>query len=314
MRHLTLPPNNLTVSVLCLGTDRFGTVIDEAQAFRLLDGFVAAGGNFVDTAHVYADWVPGAPKSASEKTIGRWLKARNNRQEIVIATKGGHPDPANLDLPRLSSAELLRDLQESLACLQTDYVDLYWLHRDDPSIPAGELIEFLHEQVAAGKIRCFGCSNWRAGRIREAIDYAAAHGLQGFVANQPEWSLAVPNPSARTDPLLVQFDEAGFDLHRQTGLAVIPYSAQAKGFFSKLEEQGAGGLPEEHREAYDNGTNRRRFERARRLASRYAVSINQVALAYLLAVRHGSGDRQQNTGAARRQPEGRRPGARAGRD
>lgn len=282
MRYLVLPRTNLTVSVLCLGTDRFGTAIEQAQAFRLLDNFFAAGGNFVDTAHVYADWVPGAPKCASEKTIGRWLKAGNHRHEIVIATKGGHPDLATLDRPRLSRAELQRDLDESLTCLQTDSIDLYWLHRDDPSIPAGELIEWLHEQTVAGKIRCFGCSNWRAERIREAIDYAVAHDLPGFVANQPEWSLAVPNPSARTDPLLVPFDRAAFDLHRQTGLAVIPYSAQAKGFFSKLEAQGAEGLPEEYREAYDSETNRRRFERARRLAQKYAVSINQIALAYLL--------------------------------
>ncbi|MCE7980223.1 MAG: aldo/keto reductase [Caldilinea sp. CFX5] len=282
MRYITLPNTNLTASSICLGTSNFGATIPQADAFALMDAFVEQGGNFLDTAHVYANWIPTLPKSISEKTIGAWMKARNNRHQIIIGTKGAHPDLATMHISRLAPADIVQDLNESLQHLQTDYIDLYWLHRDDPTRPVGVIIDALDAQVKAGKIRAFGCSNWSTARMKAAFDYANAHGCHGFVANQPMWSLAQPNPAAFGMPGLAAMDEAMFAFHQQSGWAIIPYTSQARGFFSKVATQGIAGLSDRDRQAYGNAANEQRAAVVRQLAQEYQSSPAQIALAYLL--------------------------------
>lgn len=277
MRIVTIPASDLSPSQLCLGTNRFGTDIPSPDAIALLDAYTAEGGNFVDTAHIYADWIPGT-RSASEKTIGQWLAERKNRQQMLIATKGGHPRLETLEFPRLSRKALYQDVEESLGFLQTDYIDLYWLHRDDPRLPVADILGTLNDPVAAGKIRHFGCSNWQTARLVAANAYAAAGQLRGFVANQPNWSLAVLNDGAITDKTLTAMDQAGLDYHRQTGLAAIPYSAQAKGFFQKLPDH----LKPRDRELYWNETNLQRAKKVRLLAERYGASVSEIVLGYLM--------------------------------
>ena len=172
MRYRNIPGTDLYPSSICLGTGLMGSTIDREHSFQLLDTLVEMGGNFIDTAHVYGDWVPGG-KSLSEKTIGIWAKERGIRNRVMIGTKGAHPALSSMSIPRLSHREIVNDLDESLEYLQTEYVDLYWLHRDDPNRPVADILETLNEQVAAGKIRYFGCSNWRVQRIREAMQYAS---------------------------------------------------------------------------------------------------------------------------------------------
>jgi aryl-alcohol dehydrogenase-like predicted oxidoreductase len=284
MHYVRIPGTDLVPSRICLGTNRFGTLIDQQSAFSLLDAYVDMEGTFIDTAHVYADWIPGAPKSASENTIGRWLRTSGKRDKIVLATKGGHPDLSTLDISRLSRGEITSDVHDSLRYLQTDHLDLYWLHRDDPARPVAEMLETLNEMVKAGKIRHFGCSNWRVSRIQEAMDYSDGHGIKGFVASQLLWSLAVPNREALSDPEhLAVFDQTSLDFHKKTGLAVIPYSSQGQGFFSKLDTVGVSGLKESDRRAYYNDTNVGRFPRIRDLAVKYAVSIAEIVLSYLIS-------------------------------
>lgn len=136
MQLIHLPATALNVSPICLGTGEIGTRLDRNASFRLLDAYVDAGGNFLDTAHVYGDWVKDVERSICEKTIGAWLQSRANRARIVLATKGGHPDLHTMNVPRLSRAEIIQDIDESLQFLQTDVIDLYWLHRDDPLCPS----------------------------------------------------------------------------------------------------------------------------------------------------------------------------------
>jgi aryl-alcohol dehydrogenase-like predicted oxidoreductase len=282
MNTVNIPHTHLNPGCLCLGTNRFGTVISRQDAFVLLDAFVEMGGNFIDTAHVYADWIPGAPKSASENTIGAWLKATGNRKQMLLATKGGHPNLATMDIPRMSKADITQDIEESLTHLQTDTIDLYWLHRDAPAVPVAGIIETLNEQVRLGKIRAFGCSNWRVERIMAANNYANKNDLQGFVASQLWWSLAQPNRAALSDPEnLVVFGPAEEEFHRQTGLAVIPYSAQGKGFFSKLDRLGAAGLSQADHTSFFNETNARRWPRVKQLAQKYNVPVSHIVLSYL---------------------------------
>lgn len=282
MNKISIANTNLTPSQLCLGTSNFGATIPQADAFALMDAFVEQGGNFLDTAHVYANWIPSLPRSISEKTIGAWMKARGNRQQIIIGTKGAHPDLATMHISRLAPADIVQDLNESLQHLQTETIDLYWLHRDDPTRPVGKIIDTLDAQVKAGKIRTFGCSNWSTVRMNAAWDYVSAHGCHGFVANQPMWSLAHPNPAAFGIPGLAAMDEGMLAFHQQSGWAVIPYTSQARGFFSKVALQGATGLNERDRQAYWNATNERRSATVKQLAQEYRATPAQIALAYLL--------------------------------
>ncbi len=282
MNQIRLPNTNLMSSVICLGTGNLGSSISQADAFTLLDAFVDHGGNFLDSAHVYANWNPALPRSISEKTIGAWMKARGRRSQILVGTKGAHPDLATMHISRLTPADIVQDLNESLQHLQTDYIDLYWLHRDDPTRPVGEIVETLAAQVTAGKIRAFGASNWSTARMQVALDYANAHGCHGFVANQPMWSLAQPNPAAFGMPGLAAMDDAMFAFHQRSGWAVIPYTSQARGFFSKVAEKGMAGLSEREQQAYGNPTNAKRAAIVQRLANELQATPAQIALAYLL--------------------------------
>jgi aryl-alcohol dehydrogenase-like predicted oxidoreductase len=282
MKYVTIPNTELRVSQICLGSAEMGASISPKDSFGLLDAFIAEGGNFIDTAHVYSDWIADT-KSTSEKLIGQWLRKSGMREDILIATKGAHPKLTSMNVSRLSRADIELDVRESLEYLQTDTIDLYWLHRDDVKIPVGEILEALNEQVWLGNIRYFGCSNWTLSRICEALDYAADKNIHSFVANQPLWSLAAADMSKIPDQTLVGMDDETMAFHKRTRMAVIPYSSQAKGFFTKVERSGRVGLSEGDQKVYFSELNSRRFLRVQALAKKYAVGVNDIALSYLLS-------------------------------
>lgn len=278
MRYVTIPTTELNVSVICLGTGGLGSSLDLDQSFALLDALVEQGGNFLDSAKVYADWLPGE-RSTSERAIGRWMKARGNRKRIIVGTKGAHPDLNTMHIPRLTSADIAHDVNASLEHLQTDYIDLYWLHRDDPAQPVGEIIEALNVHIRAGSLRYIGCSNWRAERITQANAYAVDHGLQGFVANQMMWSLAAIDAERMADKTLVCMDAELKDFHVRSGMAAIPYSSQANGMFSKM----AQGKQPPTSAMYRMDENQRRLQRIQKLAAETGLAITQIVLSYLMS-------------------------------
>lgn len=236
MQYCVLPGTELSVSRIALGTDVYGTQVAEEDAYLLLDQYKDMGGTVIDTAHIYADWLS-EEKHLSEKTIGKWLRRSGKRSELVIATKGGHPPLGQMHVSRLSRTELEQDVQESLYCLGVDTIDLYWLHRDDPRVPVGEILETLQDIARTGKIRYYGASNWSATRLAEAEAYAKQHGMRGFVASQIKWSLARSNPGAVGDETLVEMDAKQHEWYRASSLPVFAFASQAKGFFSKLREK-----------------------------------------------------------------------------
>jgi aryl-alcohol dehydrogenase-like predicted oxidoreductase len=280
MLFKNIPQTGLTVSQICLGTAEMGSVLPKEAAFRMLNAFVDAGGNFLDTAHVYANWLPGE-KSLSEKTLGHWMRERKNRNHILLATKGAHPELSSMHVPRMSHAEVVEDLNESLRYLQVDTIDLYWLHRDDPKRPVGEILELLNEQVREGKIRYFGCSNWKLSRVMEAQDYAEKHSIRSFVASQIMWSLAAPSPDAPVDPTTAAMDGETLEYHKQSGMTVIPYTSQARGFFTKVAAGGPESLKDWVKAVYYNDENLRRLERIKKVSGETGASINTIVLAYL---------------------------------
>jgi aryl-alcohol dehydrogenase-like predicted oxidoreductase len=202
---------------------------------------------------------------------------------VLLATKGSHPDLAQMQVGRLSPAEICADLEESLLFLQVGTIDLYWLHRDDPTRPAEEIIDTLEAQVRAGKIRYFGCSNWRLDRIQAARQYAAARGITGFVGVQNLWSLAKPNLAEimRRDPTLVVMDDDLWQYHKQTGLAAIPYTSQANGLFQKMDAGGKAALPADLAEQYLSPETEGRYQRLKLLGQQTGLSTTQIGLGFL---------------------------------
>lgn len=280
MTPRNIPGTDVCVSPLCLGTALFGATIDTPMSYALLDTFFARGGNFVDTARSYNDWIPGE-RARSEGLIGRWFTDRRNRERAIIATKGGHA--ADDGAPRLNARDLTSDIDASLARLHVECIDLYYLHRDAPSMPVEPIIDALNVHVKAGKIRYLGCSNWNAGRLREANAYAAGSGQAGFVANQPMWNAAVIDPATLPDPTLEVMNAEMRQLHVETGMACVPFSAQAGGLFSKMQSafwslryrigRGPAGYP--------FAPNKRRFEAISGIARSRSIPVSSVALAYL---------------------------------
>lgn len=277
-----LPGTRLSASTLCLGGVYFGNELDEPASFALLDRFTDLGGNFVDTARIYSDWVPGE-KSRSERVLGDWIKSRARRDTLVIATKGAHPLLESLDKPRTSEAEIRSDVEGSLRSLRVETIDLYWLHRDDQARPVEHFIDLLNAVVREGKVRAFGASNWTAARLRAANAYARESGQLGFAAEQPFWCLGVAQSRPPPYSGYVKFDAELERFHRETGSAVVPYTSQANGFFSKF------ALPPEKRPAnfekhdFHTPPNVAAAQIVVELASAKGVSPSAIVLGYLLS-------------------------------
>ncbi len=274
-----------TVSELCLGTGGFGTAVPRDTAWAIMDRFVEAGGTFFDTAHVYAAWLPDGA-GASERTIGGWVAARGCREDVVIGTKGGHPDLRSMDVSRLAPEDIASDLHESLDRLGIDYVDLYWLHRDDATIPVGEIMDALSEQLDAGLVRAIGCSNWTPERQVAAARWAQLHKEPGFCASQIGYSLARANAGVAGYAGMLYMDDATHAFHCRTGIPVVAYSSQAGGFFSgkyaasddptRVANQGIV-------RTYYSASNFERLGRAQELAAEHGRTANEVNLAYLMS-------------------------------
>ncbi|MET8719661.1 aldo/keto reductase [Streptomyces misionensis] len=214
----TLGSSDLEVFPLCLGGNVFGWTADEQTSFAVLDAYTAAGGNFVDTADSYSAWVEGHQGGESETVIGKWLKARGNRSDVVIATKvSQHPQ-----YPGLSAANIKAAADASLARLGTDYIDLYYTHFDQPDVPVEEIIGALDELVKAGKVRQIAASNISAERLRESLDFSTREGLARYVAVQPHYNLV--SRDTYEGPLR--------DLVAREGLSCVPYFALASGFLT----------------------------------------------------------------------------------
>ena len=287
MKHIPIAGTDLNPVCLCMGTHLMGSDVNERDSFAILDAYREAGGNFLDTAHAYADWAPGClHKNVSESTIGLWLRQRKNRDAFIVGTKGGWSSDGTPFSELLSCEALQRQIERSRACLQVDTIDLYWLHRDDPARPVAHFIDFLNEQVEKKTIRHFGCSNWTAQRLQEAAEYAAKQGVKGFVANQMWWSLATPDLDAYNrscNDTAVGMDPETRAYHGRTKLTAVPFTSQAKGFFNKLAAAPLEKLPEFHRSLYGSPGNLARFERVRKVGAERSLSVTQVALGYLLS-------------------------------
>lgn len=219
MQTHQLGHSGLQVSTLCLGGNVFGWTADEPTSHRLLDAFLAAGGNFIDTADSYSTWAPGHKGGESETVIGNWLKSGKNRGKAIIATKVGSEVMGKKGLSR---AYIISEVEESLKRLQTDYIDLYQSHRDDPATPVEETLEAYDLLMRQGKVRAIGCSNFTAERIVESLAASEVRKYPSYVSLQPNYNL---------------YDRADYETKLEPtclkeGLGVIPYFSLASGFLT----------------------------------------------------------------------------------
>lgn len=270
---------DLKASKIILGTDGFGTQMSKDLSFEMLDKFVDMGGNIIDTASFYADWM-NMGKSISEKTIGEWLTARKNRDKIIISTKGGHPRLESMYISRLSRDEIFDDFEHSLINLNTDYIDIYWLHKDDPNIPPERLIEIMNEILDTGKAKYIAVSNWGYDRIRAANDYAKSNGLKPFIAGQIQYSVGKPNPEF-VDKLIYTMDDAEYQKYAADTLNVFAFSSQSKGFFAMLDSIGEDKIPQAVKDEFLNAHNLELYNRLKEMSKEKNVSISALMLSAL---------------------------------
>jgi aryl-alcohol dehydrogenase-like predicted oxidoreductase len=275
MEKRQLGRSGLEVVPLCFGGNVFGWTIDEPTSHRVLDAFVAEGFNFIDTADMYSRWAPGNSGGESETIIGSWLKGRGDRDKLVIATKVGmEMGPGKKGL---APAYIRASVEDSLRRLQTDYIDLYQSHADDPDTPLEDVLGTYQELIEQGKVRAIGASNISAARLKEALDVSARTGLVRYECLQPQYNL---------------FDRADYEaelepLCREHGLGVITYYSLASGFLSgkyrNPEDASKSPRGEGVVSKYLNDKGRAILKALDEVAALHDATPTQVALAWVIA-------------------------------
>jgi len=268
---------SLSLSRLSLGASQFGTSIGMQMAAEAAELYLSRGGNCFDSARIYGAWAPDGD-GACDKAVGELIKRAGKRGNVIVSGKGAHPLLSEMERSRVSYADIRQDLHESLALMDTDYIDIYFLHRDDERVPVGEIIDWLNEFIGGGLIRAIGASNWSTDRIFAANEYAAKNGKQGFTVAQQRFSLTESNAKAGGDPTMVELREDDYRRYRQRDLPVMAYSSQARGYFAKL---AAGADVSRMAGMFDTELNRRRFEALQKICAREGWEPAGVALAYL---------------------------------
>ncbi len=257
---------------LCLGGNVFGWTVDEEASFAVLDAYREAGGNFIDTADVYSSWSEQGA-GISERIIGRWIAARGNRDELVIATKVGKAP----GYEGLSADTIRRAAEASLERLQVERIDLYYAHSDDPQTPLEETLGAFGELISAGKIGYAAASNYSAERLEQALELGRGPGMASYVALQPNYNLM-----DRAD-----YEGQPAEVARRHGLACIPYYALARGFLTGKYRPGGAEVASPRaqgvRDSYMNERGYAVLYALDTIAAAHRTSVAAVALAWLLA-------------------------------
>lgn len=270
--------DSLKLPALSFGTASFERSDSDEVYFELLDTFYKCGGRCIDTARVYCSWLEEGLDS-SEGVIGRWMRARGNRDDIILCTKGGHPPIGEMERSRLSRAELEYDISRSLEVLGTDHIDVYFVHRDDERIPVEEIMPILNDFYRSGRARFLGASNWTAARIEAANKFAVENGMEPFRVSQINYSLAHSSTDTFGDPTVVCMNLREFKWYQRNQFPVMAYCPQAKGFFAKLARgESMKNLPEGQ---FTSTANLARLARVKQLSMQENIPAAVIPLGYL---------------------------------
>lgn len=261
---------DIAIAPLMLGGNVFGWTADEATSFAILDAFVDQGGNAIDTADVYSAWAPGHQGGESEIVLGKWLKRSGKRDQVVIATKVGMW-PKRLGLKR---DNIIAACEDSLQRLQTDVIDLYWLHRDDEATPPEEYIGALDQLVKAGKARAIGASNFKPARFSEGLAYSAQAGKARFNAQQPEYHLLNREIEAELMPLCAR-----------ESVSLTPYYGLASGYLTgkyRSADDKSKSVRGGRMDAYMAGKGPAVLAAMDTISARTGATLAQIALAWIM--------------------------------
>jgi aryl-alcohol dehydrogenase-like predicted oxidoreductase len=266
---ITLPKTDLRVHPLCLGGNVFGFSADAENSEKVLSYYFDNGGNFVDTADMYSQWAPGHVGGESETIIGNWMKKSGNRGQMVIATKVSKLDTR----PGLKASNIAAACDESLQRLQTDYIDLYYAHQDDPDTPIEETLGAFDALIKSGKVRYIAASNFTPARLQESLDIAAQLNLASYVACQDQYNLMDRDYETGLMPIV-----------KKNGLSQIPFYGLARGFLSgkyrlgvTVESVRANGVAN----SYANARGWAMLEKLDQIAQDKKTSVAAIALAWL---------------------------------
>ncbi|QES93849.1 aldo/keto reductase [Empedobacter brevis] len=274
MKNVQLGDTGLQIKPIFFGGNVFGWTLNEEESFRILDAFLDRGFNAIDTANNYSYWVPGNVGTESEKIIGNWLKLRGGRDQIVLATKVGGRNMIQ-EKPNTTKVHILKEVEESLVRLQTDYIDLYQTHYDDMNTPVEETLSAYHQLIKEGKVRFIGASNFSSERLIEALDKSERYNLPQYKTLQPEYNLIDRK----------HFEEFLQPVAEKYNLAVIPYYSLASGFLTgkyRNEEDLQKSLRGDGIKKYLNERGFRILDALETISKRYHISYAAVSLAWLM--------------------------------
>jgi aryl-alcohol dehydrogenase-like predicted oxidoreductase len=271
MEHISLNKTDLSVHPLCLGGNVFGWSADQKESFGVLDAYSELHGNFIDTADVYSEWKDGNSGHESEVILGNWMKQKGNRSQMVIATKVAMLSTR----PGLSPENIARAVDDSLRALQSDYIDIYYAHQDDPSVPLIDTLRAFNDLIISGKVRYIAASNYSGARLQEAIDISQAEGFAQYIAVQNHYNLLVRS----------SYEEEVVPVVEAESISGIPYFGLARGFLTGKYRPGtvvesirAGGVSD-----YENERGYKTVARMEEIANAHGCSIASVALGWLAA-------------------------------
>ena len=275
MKHIAVKgiKEDFQISRIAFGTGSVMKDLTKDEYFALFDLYAEKGGNVLDTA-------PGYCGGRSERYIGEWMKLHHNREKMFISTKACHAFPG--EPSRLTFKDMTDDLNQSLNQLDTDYIDIFWIHNDDPAVPVEKIMDDLNRVIENGKIRSIGCSNWTVDRLEEANAYASSAGLHGFFANQIQWSLA----AAETDAYARAFnaltmDDRSYDWYVKNDIAVFAFSAAARGFFSVAAAGGLEAVSETTMAFFGTPNNIKRLENVKKYMAEHNCSASVPVIGYI---------------------------------
>ena len=272
MKTIELAKTGKQVSSLCFGAMRCGTLQNEKESFALLDQYFEAGGRFIDTANNYSYWYEGGEGGESEAVLGKWMKARNNRDQLFLATKVGFNTPKQGH--GLSKKLILQEFEGSLERLQTDYIDLYYAHKDHREDPLSETLETFNQLSEEGKVYHIGCSNMRAWRIAEAKQISQQHSWAEYCGVQQRHSYLRPRPGAKFTPQLASNEDLLDYCQENPDVTLLAYSPLLGGAYTRDDR----ALPEQYKSADNNA----RINTLKDVAAQLNATANQVILAWML--------------------------------
>lgn len=256
---------------ITLGIERLGVFSRKEECFELIDRYLGAGGNCIDTARLYSN-------GETDRVLGEWLQRSGRRNEVIIAAKGCHNSGRD-GSPRLTKENIESDLEDAIRDLKTDHADIYYLHRDNVALSVSEIMPHLDKLIRSGKTLALGCSNWTAQRIIEANSFAKDNGLAPFSVSSILYGLGVTTAAATGDLTHIVMNDVEYGWYEEQRFPLMAYSSQSKGYFSKLAK-GESPRPSAVRYFGWHPENARRLERAKALASELNTSVGAISLAF----------------------------------